>query len=93
MIYFRMGKLEALQKKIDQIADKVRHLRYILIALMSGIIGTVFGISQNKIIDDVIVDIFLFAGTLGLIGISILIRAEEKKRNKLIEELEETQKD
>ena len=88
-----MGKLEALQKKIDQIADKVRHLRYILIALMSGIIGTVFGISQNKIVDDVIVNILLFAGTIGLIGISVLIRVEEKKRNKLIDELEKTQKD
>jgi len=88
-----MGRLEALQKKIDQIADKVRHFRYILIALMSGIIGTVFGISQNKIIDNVIVNIFLFAGTIGLVGISILIRAEEKKRNKLIDELETTEKD
>jgi len=88
-----MGRLEALQKKIDQIADKVRHFRYILIALMSGIIGTVFGISQNKIIDNVIVNIFLFAGTIGLVGISILIRAEEKKRNKLIDELETTKKD
>jgi len=88
-----MGKLEALQKKIDQIADKVRHLRYILIALMSGIIGTVFGISQNKIIDDIIVNIFLFAGTIALMGISFLIRVEEKKRNKLIDELETVEKD
>jgi len=88
-----MGKLEALQKKIDQIADKVRHLRYILIALMSGIIGTVFGISQNKIIDDIIVNIFLFAGTIALMGISFLIKVEEKKRNKLIDELETVEKD
>jgi len=88
-----MGRLEALQKKIDQVADKVRHLRYILIALMSGIVGTVFGISQNKIIDDVIVNIFLIAGTIGLVGIGILIRAEEKKRNILINELEKTEKD
>ena len=88
-----MGKLEALQKKIDQIADKVRHLRYILIALMSGIIGTLFGISQNKIIDNILVNIFLIAGTVVLIGISFLIRLEEKKRNKLIDELEKTPKD
>ena len=74
-----MGKIEALQKKIDQIADKVRHLRYILIMLMSAIIGSVFGISQHKVTDDLIVDIFLFAGTIMLIVISILIRLEEKK--------------
>ena len=88
-----MGKLEALQKKIDQIADKVRHLRYILIALISGIIGTLFGISQNKIIDTLLVNIFLVAGTVILIGVSLLISLEEKKRNKLIDELEKTQKD
>lgn len=88
-----MGKLEALQKKIDQIADKVRNLRYMLIMLMSGIIGTIFGISQNKIIDNLIVNTFLFIGTIGSIAIGILIRTEEKKRNKLINELEEIQKD
>ena len=60
---------------------------------MSGIIGTVFGISQNKIIDDIIVNIFLFAGTIALMGISFLIRVEEKKRNKLIDELETVEKD
>ncbi len=88
-----MGKLEALQKKIDQIADKVRNLRYMLIMLMSGIIGTIFGISQNKIIDNLIVNTFLFIGTICSIAIGILIQTEEKKRNKLINELEEIQKD
>lgn len=83
-----MGKLEALQKKIDQIADKVRHLRYVLIVLMSS-----FGISQNKIIDNMIVNIFLFAGTVAFIGVSALIRIEEKKRNQLIVALEKIKKD
>ena len=40
-----MGNIEALQKRIDQIADRVKHLRYILIALMLSIIEVVFGIS------------------------------------------------
>jgi len=88
-----MGKLEALQKKIDQIADNVRNLRYIIIALMSSIVGTIFGISQNKILDNILVNIFLLAGTIGLLGIIFLVRAEEKKRSKLINELEKTQKD
>ncbi len=88
-----MGKLEALQKKIDQIADKVRNLRYILIMLMSGIIGTIFGISQNKIIDNSIVNTFLLMGAISSIAIGILVRIEEKKRNKLIDELEKIQKD
>ena len=88
-----MGKIEALQKKIDQIADKVRHLRYIVIALMSGIIGTIFGISQDKIKDDSIVNVLLVVGTIGFMLIGILINLEEKKRNKLIDILEKTQKD
>lgn len=88
-----MGKLEALQKRIDQVADKVRNLRYIIIALMSSIVGTVFGISQNKILDNILVNIFLLAGTIGLFGIIFLVRAEEKKRNELINELEKTPKD
>jgi len=88
-----MGKLEALQKRIDQVADKVRNLRYIIIALMSSLVGTIFGISQNKILDNVLVNIFLLAGTIGLLGIIVLVRAEEKKRNQLINELEKTPKD
>lgn len=88
-----MGKLEALQKRIDQVADKVRNLRYIIIALMSSIVGTIFGISQHKILDNILVNIFLLAGTIGLLGIIFLVRAEEKKRNELINELEKTPKD
>ncbi|SFV52987.1 hypothetical protein MNB_SM-7-42 [hydrothermal vent metagenome] len=60
---------------------------------MSGIVGTIFGISQNKIIDNEIVNILLVVGTAGVVGISVLIRVEEKKRNKFIDELEKTQKD
>ncbi|MDF1884164.1 hypothetical protein JHD49_09450 [Sulfurimonas sp. SAG-AH-194-C21] len=88
-----MGQIEALQKRIDQVADKVRHLRYIIIALMSGIIGTVFGISQNKINDDIIVNTLLIGGTIGFIAVGILVNIEEKKRNKLINKLENTKKD
>ena len=88
-----MGLLEALQKKIDQIADKVRHLRYILIVLMSGIIGVIFGISQSKVQDGPIVDILLILGTIGVIAIGFLIKNEEKERNILIDKLEKVEKD
>jgi len=88
-----MGRLEALQKKIDQIADKVRHLRYIIIVLMSGIIGVIFGISQNQVKDDIVVDILLILGTLVLMSIALLIRKEEKIRDDLIQQLENVQKD
>jgi len=88
-----MGIIEALQKKIDQIADKVRHLRQIIIVLMSAIIGVIFGISQNKVKDDFIVDILLILGTIIVIIIGFLIKNEEKKRNMLIDKLEKKEKD
>jgi len=78
-----MGKLEALQKRIDQVADKVRNLRYMIIVLMSSIVGTIFGISQHKILDNILVNIFLLAGTIGLIGIIVLVRAENTKGLKM----------
>ena len=35
----------------------------------------------------------LLAGTIGFIAVGILVNIEEKKRNKLINKLEHTQKD
>jgi len=88
-----MGKLEALQKRIDQIADKVRHLRYIVIVLISSIIGTIFGISQHKIQDDFIINTLLIIGTIVFVLTGVLINIEEEKRDDLINTLEETDKD
>jgi len=83
-----MGKLEALQKKIDQVADKVRNLRYIFLTLLSALTGLVFGISQNKIDENLMINIFLIAGA-GLVSFTgILITKEEKKRDILIDKLE-----
>ena len=85
-----MGKIEALQKSIDQIADKVRHLRYILILLMSSIIGLIFGISQKNIAENALTNTLLIFGTMIFVLIGIMIKKEEDKRNKLIIELEIT---
>jgi len=85
-----MGKLEALQKRIDQIADKVRHLRYILILLISSLVGLIFGISQKNISENTLTHTLLIFGTMILVLIGITIKKEEDKRNKLIIELEAT---
>ena len=85
-----MGKLEALQKRIDKIADKVRHLRYMLFALISAIIGLVFGISQSKIIENIMTNTLLILGAGLIVIIGIMINTEEKKRDKLIDILEAT---
>ncbi|MEO1954702.1 MAG: hypothetical protein ABGW74_08355 [Campylobacterales bacterium] len=83
-----MGKLEALQKKIDKIADKVKHLRYMLLALISAVIGLIFGISQNKIIENTMTNALLIIGAGLITAIGIMINNEEKKRDKLIDKLE-----
>lgn len=85
-----MGNIEALQKRIDQIADRVKHLRYILIALMSGIVGIIFGISQATIKNNLIVDVLLIFGTISVIVLGFMIRKEEKKRDLYIKQLEIT---
>ena len=85
-----MGKIEALQKQIDQIADKVKHLRYMFIALVSGIIGLIFAISQNKIIYNIFIDLLLVFGGVLIFIISIMINKEETKRDDLIKKLEFT---
>ncbi len=64
-----------------------------MIALMSAIIGTIFGISQKKINDDVVVNTLLIIGTIGFIVVVLLINIEEKKRNKLIDTLEITKEE
>jgi len=60
---------------------------------MSGIIGVVFGISQNKVKDDLIVDTLLILGTIIVIIIGFLIKNEERKRDILIDRLEKQEKD
>jgi len=40
---------EFIKEEIRKISDKVSFLRNILLALISGIVGVLFGITQNKI--------------------------------------------
>lgn len=88
-----MSKIEALQKRIDKIADKVKFLRYILFALISSNIGLIFGISQGRIIENLMSNTVLIAGTFVLVTIGIIISKEEKQRDLLIDKLEITKKD
>ena len=44
-----MGKKEKLQKELDLVLEKLRFWRYVLFAIVSGVVGVIFGLSQNKI--------------------------------------------
>ena len=84
-----MGRSEALTKEIDRLADKVRFLRTIWLAVLTGLVGLLFGISQNRISVNLLTEIFLYGGALIVTLLAFLITYEEKKRKKLIKELEE----
>ncbi len=83
-----MGKGEALSKEIDRIADKVRHLRTIWLTMASGIAGLLFALSQKKVKMNLVIEIFLYGGAIGVMVVSFLITYEERRRKELIKELE-----
>jgi len=65
-----MGAKEKLQKELDLLLEKMRFWRYVIFGIVSGVVGMLFGLTQNKI--------HLNWGTiillaLGLIGIIISI--------------------
>jgi cbb3-type cytochrome oxidase subunit 1 len=65
-----MGIKEKLQKELDLLLEKMRFWRYVIFGIVSGVIGMLFGLTQNKIHLNW-GTIILFA--LGFIGIIISI--------------------
>jgi len=57
-----MGKKEKYQKELDLILEKLRFWRYVIILVVSGIIGILFGLSQGKVISNFIVLLFVIIG-------------------------------
>ena len=44
-----MGKKEKLQKELDLLFEKIRFWRYVIFAIVSSVIGILFGLTQQKI--------------------------------------------
>jgi F0F1-type ATP synthase assembly protein I len=66
-----MGTKEKLQKELDLLLEKIRFWRYAIFGIVSGVIGVLFGITQNKIhINWGIITLLL----LGFIGVIISIK-------------------
>jgi len=78
---------EFIKEEIRKIADKVSFLRNILLALISGIVGVLFGITQNKIVFNYVV--LLGLGIVLGIFISRRINFWEEKRKALIIKLKD----
>ena len=62
-----MGKKEKLQKELDLLLEKIRFWRYVIFAIVSGVIGVLFGLTQQKVNLNWGVISLLTLGLLGLI--------------------------
>ena len=78
-----------IKEEIKLIADKINFLRNILLVLMSGIIGVLFGITQNKIILDISLLALLVTAIFLVIFIVVRINLIEEERKILINKLKE----
>jgi len=80
---------EYLKEEIKKIADKISFLRNILLAVISGIVGIVFGFSQNKIVINSLSLGLFFVGIMTAVLISFRINYLERKREGLILKLKD----
>jgi len=83
-----IGKKERLQKELDLLLEKIRFWRYSLFAILSGIVGMLFAVSQNKVIVNTSISVFML---LGFIAIFISVKrlsAIDKDYRVLLDELE-----
>ena len=83
-----MGKKESLQEKIKNLSEKLRFFRNILLGLLSGLVGVIFGMTQGKIKESIDFYILFGVGIFSAIFVTILIYKKDKQINKLIERLE-----
>jgi len=44
-----MGTKEKLQKELDLLLEKIRFWRYAIFAIVSGVVGVLFGLTQNEV--------------------------------------------
>ena len=83
-----MGRKEKLQKELDFMLEKLRFWRYAILAIMSGVIGVVFGISQGKITTGGIVITLLISAAIALVIAVIRISNITKEYQDTLELLE-----
>jgi len=80
---------EYLKEEIKIIIDKVSFLRNILLAIISGIVGVLFGITQNKIDVNFSMILLLIVGIIFAVAIAFRINKWEEKRRNLINKLKD----
>jgi len=84
-----MGEKETLQKELDFLLEKIRFWRYAILAVVSGILGILLAISQNKMDANGMVVTLLIFGLATLSIAVIRISGTTKEYRLLLEKLRE----
>jgi hypothetical protein len=61
-----MGSKERLQKELDLLLEKIRFWRYVIFAIISGVVGIIFTASQHKLNMNYLITLLLIASVVGL---------------------------
>ena len=86
-----MGKKERLQKELDLLLEKIRFWRYALLAIVSGIVGMLFAVSQEKIMINFAISGFAIFGFIGIIISVKRLSAIDTNYRELLDELEKVE--
>jgi drug/metabolite transporter (DMT)-like permease len=81
-----MGHKEALQKRIDNLENKMRYYRTILLTLASAIVWSVYAIMEHKADSKIL--ILSGVGIVLFLAVLIRLKSYEIETAELIEELE-----
>jgi len=81
-----MGKKESLQKKIDNLENKLKYYRTIILTISSGLIWSVYAIMEDKA--DLKILTLVGAGIIVFIFMLIKVKSYEIEIDELIENLE-----
>ena len=81
-----MGTIESLQKKIDRLDRILKFYQSLLIAIMSGIIWSIYALIEHKTSDKIL--ILASVGMVVFIFLAMRIKSLDLKQNDLIDKLE-----
>jgi hypothetical protein len=81
--------LEYLKEEIKEVRNKVNFLRNLLLALVGGLSGIIFGISQNKLVINFMLIGLLVSGMILILIFMIRISYLTEKKKKLINKLKD----
>ena len=83
-----MGKLESIQKQIDRLDRILKFYQSLIIAIMSGIVWSIYALLENKADNKII--ILAGVGIVVFVFVATRIKSLDLKQNELIDKLENT---